>query len=112
MTLKRRIKFLKQRLSRGFSDEELWNLDHTLVKYILPRLKAFKDYHGSYPPGLTSEKWNKKLSEMIWAFDVILHEEETMPEINEENKKACLAYFKRRNEGLKLFGKYLMDLWD
>ena len=108
----RKLKFLKQRLTRGFSDKELWNLDCTLAKYILPRLKAFKDYHGAYPSDLTPEKWSKKLDEMIWAVDFILHEEEIMPEINEENKKVYLAYLKRRDKGLKLFGKYLMDLWD
>ena len=112
MTLKRRIKFLKQRLTRGFSDEELWNLDWTLAEHILPRLKAFKVYHGAYPPDLTPEKWNKKLSEMIWAFDSILHEEETKPEIKEGDIRAYMAYLKRRDRGLKLFGKYFMDLWD
>jgi len=108
----RKLKFLKQRLTRGFSDEELWNLDCTLAEYILPRLKAFKEYHGSYPPDLTSKKWNKKLDEMIWAFDAILHEEETMPAIDGGEKVKLIAYYKRRQKGLNLFSKYFMDLWD
>ena len=112
MTLKRRIKFLKQRLARGFSDEELWNLDCTLAEYILPRLKAFKDYCGDSPPDLTPEKWDEKLDEMIWAFDAVLHEEETMPAINGGEKVKLIAYLKRRDNGLKLFGKYFMYLWD
>jgi len=112
MTLKRRMKFLKQRLTRGFSDRELWSLDWTIAKFVLPRLKAFKDYRGTYPPDLTPEEWNEKLDEMIWAFDAILHEEETMPVIDGGEKVKIMAYLKRRDKGLKLFGKYLMDLWD
>lgn len=108
----RRFKFLRQRLARGFSDRELWNLDHTMAKFILPRLKAFKNYRGTYPPDLTPEEWNEKLDEMIWAFDAILHEEETMPVIDGGEKVKIMAYLKRRDKGLKLFGKYLMDLWD
>ena len=34
--------FKKQRLERGFDETELWNLDTTILKFILPRLKAFK----------------------------------------------------------------------
>ena len=35
--------FKKQRLERGFDETELWNLDTTILKFILPRLKAFKE---------------------------------------------------------------------
>ena len=87
------------------SDLELWSLDFTLAKVILPKLKAYKDMdrHG-YPGqfidtfkeglkfGYSNEElqealdkgkiiiggfdlWNEYLDEMIFAFDYIVSEE-------------------------------------
>lgn len=40
-------KFRKQREKYGFDNSELWNLNTTIAKFILPRLKAFrKDIYG------------------------------------------------------------------
>lgn len=38
---KRQKLWRKQRDERGFDDTELWNLDVTMAKFILPRLKEF-----------------------------------------------------------------------
>jgi hypothetical protein len=38
---KRQKLWKKQRDERGFDDTELWNLDVTMAKFILPRLAAF-----------------------------------------------------------------------
>ena len=37
------IKQKWQKLTRGYSDEELWNLDSTICEWLLPRLKSFKE---------------------------------------------------------------------
>ena len=37
----RRLKWFIQRRRRGFDDRELWSLDHTIARYVYPRLKAF-----------------------------------------------------------------------
>lgn len=36
-------KFKYQKLNKGFTEADLYNLDYTLTKYILPRLIAFKE---------------------------------------------------------------------
>lgn len=36
--------FRQQRESRGFDDTELWNLDYSIVKFILARLKYARDW--------------------------------------------------------------------
>lgn len=36
------FKWWYQKLSRGFSDRELWSLDCTITDFVLPRLKAFR----------------------------------------------------------------------
>ena len=32
-----------QKITRGFTDEEIWNLDNTIAKWLLPRLKYLKE---------------------------------------------------------------------
>lgn len=34
-------KFAKQRATRGFDDSEIWSLDHTICKFMIPRLERF-----------------------------------------------------------------------
>ena len=40
----RRLKWFIQRRRRGFDDRELWSLDHTIARYVYPRLKAFNKF--------------------------------------------------------------------
>ena len=59
--------------------EELWNLDCTINKFILPRLQKFnlllkdnKGIHG-YPANLKNMKeWIDIIDEMIWSFQFAL----------------------------------------
>ena len=39
----RRLRWFIQRRKRGFDDRELWGLDHTIAKFIYPRIKAFRE---------------------------------------------------------------------
>lgn len=43
MNLRRRLRFLYQRWTRGFDDSELWSLDYTLAHWLLPRFLRFRD---------------------------------------------------------------------
>ena len=100
----------EQRKDRGFDDRELWNLDHTIAQFILPRLKAFKLYADGYPVGLTEKKWNYILKEMIWSFELFAAGEEFPPcKYTEEQK---ILWRKRKQRGINLFAKYLTHLWD
>ena len=67
----RHKRWAKQRRTRGFDDTELWNLDSTLVKFLLPRLKAFKAGTGGkvHSGSLTDEEWAKILDQMIKGFE-------------------------------------------
>ena len=87
--------FKKQRLERGFDDTELWNLDMTILKFILPRLKLFKEKTGNYPPELKSaEEWDACIDKMIKSIESILTDS-----------------FDADFEGFELFKKYFLDLW-
>ena len=67
--IKRWIKHFYQRRTRGWDDSDTWSLDHTIAKFVLPRLKLFRKIDFGYPAGLTSEEWNWILDEMIWAME-------------------------------------------
>lgn len=90
----RRKKFKKQRKRRGFDDTELWSLDYAIIKFTLPRLKAFRKSHCGYPGDLTAKLWNEILDKMIYGLE---HYEN----YNDE----------KRDEGLDFFFEYFVHLW-
>ena len=74
--IKRWFKFCYQRWTRGWDDRELWNLDFTIAKFVLPRLRHFKELNCSYPHGNTSEEWDEILDNMILAFEICAADDE------------------------------------
>jgi hypothetical protein len=103
----RSIKRAYQKLTRGFSDADLWSLDYTIAKFVLPRLKAFREMNGAYPgtePMGTDEKWDAALDEMIWAMQFVVDDFKCDAEINSENYDRC-------QKGLELFGRWFCSLW-
>ena len=98
-TDERREEYKKQRLERGFDDTELWNLDSTIIKFILPRLKAFRENHAGYPGCLKSdEEWNDILDSMIKYFTAC-----------EKDDSEDMEFYK---DGWDNFCKYFFCLWD
>ena len=112
------MKHIIQKLTRGYSDKELWGLDFTIAKFVYPRLKAFKrSRRFGFPAELSEEKWEKTLDKMILAFELLceIEGETIVPKEYLENEKTIDKYFeseKKIDEGLKLFGKYFRNLWD
>ena len=95
-----------QKITRGFTDEEIWNLDNTIAKWLLPRLKYLKENTCGYPPDLkTFEEWQDILQKMINAFELY----------NSDSNKFDLKQLKTEQEiieeGIHLFGKYFGYLW-
>ena len=97
----------KQRKQHGWDERVTWNLCDDISTYLLPRLKLFRKYHGSYP-GIfdTPEQWNNILDEIILGVeystkDLFDYQEEMRPFIEKKMKRA----------GLLLF-KYYFDLWN
>jgi len=92
-------------MSKKRKDEDLWNLDITIAKFILPKLIKFKEKTFCFPCSLNDVKeWHKILDKMIYSFSMIKN---TFKEdgfySNEEIKKI--------DQGLRLFAKYYHDLW-
>ncbi len=101
-------KFKEQRMTRGFDDSETWNLDITIAKFLVPRLKAFKECNNGFPARLTKKKWNKIIDEMIEGFELYIKKDdwEFEQDLNERNEKNAKV-----DKALKLFSKHFYDLW-
>lgn len=105
----------KDRCERGFDNSECWNLDTTIIKFILPRLKIFTEQTNGYPPEITFEEWKIILNKIIKAFEYYLDEDDSIT-IEFQRKgfntfKASQEMQKVIEEGFQLFIKYFSSLW-
>lgn len=67
---KRFTKYVRQLLNRGHDDTESWNLDSSLAKFMIPRLKLLKENHLGFPHDLkTDSAWCEVLNKIIWMFE-------------------------------------------
>ena len=96
----REEKFQKQRLERGFDESETWSLHETISKFIVPRLKVFKELAVAHPPELSPQEWDIILSKMIRCFEIGT-DADFMNETDSEEFR----------EGLNLFNEYFFALW-
>ena len=72
---KRTIRHWWQRRTRGWDDSELWCLDATIARFVLPRLKRFREVAPVRPGGMQKAVWDKHLDDIIYAMDVCSSEE-------------------------------------
>lgn len=118
----------RQRLERGFDDSELWSLDNTICKFILPRLRRFNKVKCGTPAGLTEEEWTKIIDNIAEAIDIYLNyndainSEKVLKNIYtndipglpgfEYGLDSMLEKHKIYKRGVKLMYKYFYFLWD
>lgn len=120
--IKRVYRFLRHEVlcvwhltTRGFDNEDLWNLDHTIAVWLLPRLREFKKQTIGIPSNLcidsdgndvdleeASTKWDSILNDIEFALESIANEWEK--DIPEED-------WERVDKGCKLLGEYFRALW-
>lgn len=101
--IKRFWRYWWQRRTRGWDDTETWNLDHTIAKFIVPRLRKLKELNNGYPPTLTPQEWDEILDSMIWTFSQVI-EDGIYWSYSEDD-------WKKFQNGLDNFSKYYRDLW-
>jgi len=102
--IKEKHRFKQFENEHGFHPYEIWNLNTAIAKYILPRLKAFKKTYSGYPLGLTEEKWDDMIDDMIFAFEYEVNQWDLEEPFNKKE-------LKRIEKGFKYFGKYFLSLW-
>lgn len=108
----------------GFNPRDIWSLDYTAAKWILPRLMKLRDVKHGVPvcvysilveKGLCLEDnsseqyqefekiWDEILSKMIKSFQMV---------VDDDYGKDYIKWSSEVNEGLKLFAEYFLCLWD
>jgi hypothetical protein len=122
-----RIKFLFQKITRGYSDRETWDLGWEVANFVSPRIKRLKELNngipgtvidGSHPEGLKEDsdeyhdyykkKWDETLDKIAEAMDIIKDDDFY-------DESDVVGYQKKQEakvkEGLGLFAEYFQSLW-
>ena len=81
---------------------ELINLDHTIARFIFPRLVEFKKGMSSYPASMAMGEWDEILDKMIYAMG--RQAEGSWNWAEDEDME-------RINEGMTLFAEHFNRLW-
>lgn len=85
-----------QRLTKGYADEEIWNLDLTIAKFILPRLKAFRKMN------IHTKPTDMEVDKIIEAFEFTLSDDFWIAQPKEHEK---------HQKGLELFAQNFWSFW-
>ena len=102
----REARWSEQRKTKGFDDTELWNLDITILEFIIPRLKAFREMERwGTPCNISMQTWNTILDRIIEGFELYLDDEWT-------NRAQLENIHKKFKIAMKLFAKWFGALWD
>ena len=131
--MNKRVIQLKRTMKKvnRYTKEQIWNLDFYLTEHICCALKQFKNQRMySYPSQFNSEKeWIEILNQIIWSMEKKKNDYPNDPLYNykycipidgkdiysqeerDKAKKESAIYYKKIDEGLHLFAKYLQDLW-
>lgn len=106
-----KIKYTLQRVFRGYSDNEVWDLYAHAMEYIHPRFKAFveMDRHG-YPVDMTQKEWEEILNKIDKGFD--LYMKDARCELKWDDSEELDNYYQQIQEAFELFGKYFTNFWD
>ncbi len=119
-----KIKNFIQRGKRGFSDEDLWNLDNYLAELIYESIKAFKESDRMGYPGNFSqaEEWEEVLDEIVIGMEAGMRISYTdYFEMKKEggnrykhtfNEERMNRDWKLYRRGWDLLLKYIGNLWD
>ena len=115
----KRIKFLFQKIFKGYTDEDLWDLYGITTRFILPKLIAFKEMNRSgHPVDLKNmEEWDVILDKMIFAFKhtfntYYISDEEYGGLSENVCTNAIIEAHNKYKEGMFLFAEYFGGLWN
>ncbi|MBQ4122281.1 hypothetical protein IJD44_00930 [bacterium] len=113
----RQLKWAKQRITRGFSDFDTFNLDQFYIQLFIDSLTYFKENLHGAPIKYFDEqaenptwKWEKYLNEMIEHFR-LANEDLYQYDLKEWDERNDLQQ-EHLNKGLEMLQKEFNSLWD
>lgn len=95
---KRYFDFKQQRKYHGFDDTELWNLDNTLAKWLLPRIVRFREIDVV----ARDKEWENDLDNIVDALSM-LADESLLPTLKDKEYM---------QNGLNLLAKNIFGFWN
>lgn len=111
------FKYSWQRITKGYCDKDIWNLDDTILEYLGQTLLSLSQVTHGYPGNEefnTFEKWQKYLEDLAFNFKKINDEETYFPNPYEEEWSNQLTttkdekgYFTIRTNNKELDQKFL-----
>jgi hypothetical protein len=109
-----RLNMLWQKLTRGYSDEEIWKLSTTIAAFVLPRLKEFRKQYSVPFPKTDLEKmiydcvYREMEKEQLEGVDEMIY---AMQSVIDETGWTRNENYDRCKAGLLLFGERFLGLW-
>ena len=102
--IKRWWRFWFQRRRRGWDDSDTWSLDGVIARFVLLRLRRFRELRGCHPSDMAAEQWNAMLEDIIYAMEVCA---------DDDRNYGCDdgTDWDRVHKGLDAFGSRFRDLW-
>ena len=107
-----KFKLMKQRIKRGYHDEDVWALNSYFLEVFIPALKQLKETKHGVPMRYCidrdvdegDELWQKDMDEMIGHFEQI--------DLNTTDKEVSKQNEYHIKEGFKMFAEQFEELWD
>ena len=102
----------KQKKIRNIKCKDVINLDRTIARFILPRLKFFKKKTYTYPISFTIEEWKSTIDKIILAFELILDDHKPdFGNLKYHIEKANNGYWKMVEDPNSTFDKEAYEKW-
>ena len=102
----------KQKKIRNIKYKDVINLDKTIARFILPRLKFFKKKTYTYPISFTIEEWKSTIDKIILAFELILDDyEPDFGNLKYHIEKSDNGYWKIIEDPNSTFDKEVYEKW-
>ena len=106
----------KRKKKNKIKPEELWDLDITIVEWLLPRMKAFKEQTDGYPGNITWNQWMSILDRIITGLEAYVEEYDWDDNLSTEKNLKLDADFShirtaKFQEAMQLLTKHFSNLW-
>lgn len=116
-TKRRRAKFRKQRITRGFSDWDWWDLDYFLCNLLSSVLRHYAKNTIGWSDALASsyEEYQERILHLADMFDEMANWEEThKPDLNDKDwyKRNSLQLKALTKKAFEELGEVFWSLWD
>lgn len=106
----------KRKKKDKIKPEELWNLDLTIVEWLLPRIKAFKEQTDGYPGDITWDQWMSILDRIITGLEAYTAERDWDNNLStEKNLEIDKEFYHNKRiefkEAMELLTNHFGNLW-